>query len=287
MMGAAVRALQLVVLLPLAACAAPPAAPSAPTSSTALTAAPAPRPPPEAPPPGVSSQCPAGMQLIEGGSHSMGSAKGEGAADEQPSHVERVATFCLDATEVTVEAYLSCARNGVCDPLSREARLGDARQEELRSALCSAALEANAKLPATCVPYLDAERYCKWLGARLPTELELEYVASGGEDRLRYPWGNAPPQEGQQCWRRPSGPCPVGSTAVGPFQLFDIAGNVREWTSTPYGPYPDPPASAETYAVRGGSFFSQQEAELRAKRRQHASPETRDADLGFRCAKSR
>jgi iron(II)-dependent oxidoreductase len=94
--------------------------------------------------------------------------------------------------------------------------------------------------PATEVTWYGAVAYCRWRGARLPTEAEWEAAARGREGRL-YPWGNVPPTSERAVFARPRGAHesvgrrPAGATPEG---VHDLAGNLAEWTSTLYRSYP-------------------------------------------------
>jgi formylglycine-generating enzyme required for sulfatase activity len=146
------------------------------------------------------------------------------------------------------------------------------------------------RLAVTSVSQADAERYCAWRypGGRLPTESEWEWAARGPGQAL-YPWGDAFKAEcvvsglGPAARVQLGGSRPCGDTASG---LHDLSGNVWEWTGTRaslYGPGPAPEAGA--FVVRGGSYQSQDPAELTATSRQfRAAP---SPSIGFRCAVGR
>jgi len=163
--------------------------------------------------------------------------------------------------------------------------------------------------------WAQASEYCKVVGKRLPSETEFEFAARGSDGRV-YPWGDAPPSErhlngcGTECveWRKEQGlavveplyagsdayvgTAPIGSFPEGRTQagLFDITGNVFEWTADPFRAYPQPgvatppePAT-NNRVIRGGAFNSFEP--------EHTDPALRlpyDADaythgIGFRCA---
>lgn len=237
--------------------------------------------------PVAEGQCPEGMVAIPAGTLRMGSPEGRGRADERPQHKVEIRAFCLDAREVTIAAYQACVKNATCDAPPREVQLLEPTKQdkhENRSKLCTAQLADNSDLPVNCVAHDEAEKFCAWKGHRLPTEAEWEWAATSGDDQLEYPWGATPPRDDVVCWQTKR-PCTVGSKPAEAFGLFDMAGNVSEWTNTPFGAYPNPPDSGTRLAVRGGHFMDKEPERVGSKRRGAEEPLFRDITLGFRCAK--
>ena len=275
-------------------------------------------------PPAPGTPCPAGMVLIEGGRFFMGTDAGKSVlAMARPAHKVEVARFCMDIHEVTTEDYVKCSDKGECKRAFPESywpqgSMKKSEWERARAAfspLCNFGAEDRGRHPINCVMWAQASEYCKVMGKRLPSEMEFEFAARGSDGR-RYPWGDAPPSErhlngcGKECveWRAEQGlsaveplypgsdayvgTAPIGSFPEGRTQagLFDITGNVFEWTADPFRAYPQPGVDAppeeitNNRVIRGGAFNSFEP--------EHTDPALRlpyDADaythgIGFRCA---
>ncbi len=105
--------------------------------------------------------------------------------------------------------------------------------------------EGTESLPVTMVSFRDAEAYCTWAGLRLPSEFEWLAAAKRGKDGQRFPWGDEwddtkavtssmrPRSEAS-----PVGSMPEGAALHGTAQVFDLSGNVWEWTSSYLEPLP-------------------------------------------------
>jgi formylglycine-generating enzyme required for sulfatase activity len=156
--------------------------------------------------------------------------------------------------------------------------------------------------PVNCVTWYEAQAFCIWDGGRLPTELEWEYAAAGGDDNRTYPWGHEPPtpeRASYNCTGTPEAPCEplVGSYPAGQsrWEQLDMAGSVMEWTFDAYSTMERPPPChncaevTQSYApnprtTRGGGYASGAD-QLRVIWRDHGLENNiRVPQQGFRCA---
>jgi hypothetical protein len=198
----------------------------------------------------------------------MGSV--DGPEDEKPRYKTTLPGFCLDQTEVTVEAYTACVAGSDCT-------LPNARR-----ITCNYGRSARAKHPINCITFGQAEHYCKSQGKRLPSEVEWEFAAKGGSEERRYSWGSESP-DGRTCWKQARS-CDVQSYDPGAFGLYDMTGNVWEWTATAYSRYPWPPRESPTRVYRGGSWSRRFDRWMTTTLRNRFGPDREGSHLGFRCA---
>ncbi len=153
--------------------------------------------------------------------------------------------------------------------------------------------------PVQHVSYYEAEAFAHWAGKRLPTEIEWERAAGwhDHEGKFRYPWGQAWMGFEASLDRRRFAPAPAGSYAggVSPVGCVQMAGDVWEWTSSPFEPYPGflpfpyPDVSEVNFGddvrvLRGGSWATDALI-ARTSFRRWESPERRELFAGFRCAR--
>ena len=219
------------------------------------------------------------------GSFKMGCVPGDGAClpDEKPQHPVKIeSSFWMTRTEVTTEAY---------ERFTRETGHRQPGKTQTNPK------HMGTDLPVTRVSWDDAKAYCEWAGGRLPTEAEWEYAARGGKDDLKYPWGNdfnpnlANSFKTDDKLKKPFiETIPVRRLGKGNgYDLFDMAGNAREWTSDVYDPevYSHPGTtnsfgSGKERVVRGGSFYGS-DKHLRISARDHLDGTRFDNQTGFRC----
>lgn len=163
--------------------------------------------------------------------------------------------------------------------------------------------------PVTHVSWHDAVAYAQWAGGRLPSEAEWEYAARGGMDRKKYPWGDTPPTEKFRCniWRGKfphentaadgyAFTCPVDSFAPNRFGLYNMVGNVWEWTqdwfSRDYHRMvqetvdPKGPPFGEGKVLKGGSHLCHKSycARYTVSARSASVPDMTTGHIGFRIA---
>ena len=184
-------------------------------------------------------------------------------------------------------------------------------------------IKARMNHPVVHIAYEDAIAYCKWAGKRLPTEAEFEFASRGGLDRKRYAWGDEFRPSGRHMANTfqghfpdintgedgYTGTAPVGSFPANGYGVFDMAGNVWEWTSDWYrADYYQTLASSGEVAVnptgpsnsfdpnepgvqkrvhRGGSFLCTDQycARYIAGGRGKGELDTGTNHLGFRCVR--
>lgn len=171
-------------------------------------------------------------------------------------------------------------------------------------------IDKRAHHPVVHVAYDDAQAYATWAGRSLPNEAEWETAARGGLDHTAYTWGDEPEQPGQRLanywhgdfpWRPDAGygrTTPVGSFPPNGYGLFDMAGNVWEWTTDWYA---DPRAGEPTEinsvgpaqpqfriprkVIKGGSFLCADSycRRYRPAARRPQPIDTGMSHIGFRC----
>jgi sulfatase modifying factor 1 len=153
-----------------------------------------------------------------------------------------------------------------------------------------------SKHPVVHVAYEDAMAYASWAGKELPTEAEWEFAARGGLEGATYAWGDDPVPDGRYMantwqgefpvrndlldgWEWTS---PVGTYPPNGYGLYDMTGNVWEWTVDGFGPQDVPIPRKVT---KGGSFLCAPNYchRYRPAARMAQPVDTSTCHLGFRC----
>jgi formylglycine-generating enzyme required for sulfatase activity len=230
------------------------------------------------------------MVVVPAGDLIMGSPSSEEGRDiaEGPQHnVIFARPFAVARFDVTFDDWDACATLGDCDPRVSDSGVGRGRQ------------------PVINVTWDDAQHYAAWLSQmtgksyRLLSEAEFEYAARAGT-QTAYPWGDKVGKNNANCldcgsrWdgERPS---PVGSFAPNRFGLYDMHGDVWQWTEDClHANYQGAPqdgsawikgADCQYRAVRGGSW-QQEPPGLRSACRGWDLPVDRGFGIGFRVGRA-
>ena len=285
---------------------------------------------------------------IPGGEFWMGTSNVRYAIDgETPRRRVRVKSFYMDTFEVTNEEYAAFVDNTGYRTDSETFEWSFVFQSAIPSGIKRTLTKAvlgvewwlpvpgaswiepegpgtnvfetnRTEYPVVHISWNDADVYCKWRGARLPTEAEWEYAARGGVDGKVFPWGNKiRDQKGTHRANIYHGKFPLENTVedgyeflapVGSFppqndfQLHDMVGNAWEWVSdwwttnhrntsdgainnneVIYDPKGPPKGTEKT--KKGGSFLCHKSYcyRYRNSARHHTTPDSATQNSGFRC----
>jgi formylglycine-generating enzyme required for sulfatase activity len=224
------------------------------------------------------------MAHIADATYRMGSDIGE--PDERPAHEVCVASFEIDLTEVTVASYARCVDARVCVPAPTTVQYPGVTSaaRQLYDGECNDDRSDRQDHPENCVDWSMADAYCHWAQKRLPTEEEWEYAACGGNcDKVLTDLGPAANITVVERWPFTS---PVAKSWPGAFGLYDMSGNVWEWTANTYCPYDHAECGDTRRVIRGGSLSMVNFLFVRLTDRLPSEPSTRVTNVGFRCARS-
>ena len=187
----------------------------------------------------------------------LGTLPGNSAYGDPAGYPVTVSSFFIDRTEVTVAAYAACVQGGGCPPLID----GD-NYATNHSVVCNYGKSGYDLHPINCVSHVEAEKFCAFVGKRLPTEYEFE-LAERGPKGKPFPWGDEPPlpvhvnacdascsreaqaklsEQYSNMWPDINGDdgygftSPVGTYPAGasPYGVLDLSGNVEEWVADPW-----------------------------------------------------
>ena len=165
--------------------------------------------------------------------------------------------------------------------------------------------------PVVHVSWNDAEAYCRWAEARLPTEAEWEYAARGGLEAKAFPWGDELEPGGEHwmnVWQGTFprqntledgflGTCPTDSFPPNGYGLYNMTGNVWEWCSDWFSrdfhtrdkrTNPLGPRRGERRSTRGGSYLCHASycRRYRVAARNSLEPDSTTGNTGFRCVRA-
>jgi formylglycine-generating enzyme required for sulfatase activity len=262
------------------------------------------------------------MLVIRAGRFDMGSPATEvdRERNEGPVHRVKVAAFALGRTEITRGQFATFVKNTGYKAADQCWTL-EGSTFRVRSGRYWRDLGflQDDKHPAACISWNDASAYAKWLSGktgkhyRLPTEAEWEYAARGNTVTSRY-WGDDPSEAcaysngadkssaalvGASSWSAHDcvdgypNTAPVASFKPNRFGVYDMLGNVWEWTADSYhDSYNGAPSTGKVwqdknakYVLRGGSWNSGPER-VRAAKRGRDKASTRFSNIGFRVART-
>ncbi|MCK6573451.1 formylglycine-generating enzyme family protein, partial [Myxococcota bacterium] len=240
---------------------------------------------------GGGGDAPAGYVTIPTGEFTMGSPSGEKGrdGDETPHRVRITRGFYLKATEVTQgewesvmgsnpSGFTDCGKTCPVENVSWNDAVSYLNKLSDREGLGRCYDASGAFVGLSCKGY------------RLPTEAEWEYAARAGTTGARHGDLDA------VAWydgNSGSTTHPVGKKRSNAWGLYDMLGNVSEWTNDRYGDYADGtgtdpvgPASGEIRVRRGGSWVNNAQG-VRAALRRGSTPDYRSGSLGFRPLRAR
>jgi len=223
------------------------------------------------------------LVYVPAGEFTMGSENGE--SDEQPEDQVYLDAFWIDQTEVTNAMYEECVTDGDCtspSPTSSYTRDDYYGNSEFKD------------YPVIYVDWDQANAYCSWADRRLPTEAEWEKAARG-ENAFIYPWGNDAPNNNLLNYNSALGDTTEVSNypnGASPYGALDMAGNVWEWVSSLYQPYPydaedgrENLNSTDARVLRGGTWRDV-DSVVRSADRFRGGPTSSFNYVGFRCSRS-
>jgi formylglycine-generating enzyme required for sulfatase activity len=239
----------------------------------------------------------------------MGNASGP--ADEQPVHIVTLDSFSIGKYEVTVAEFRFFAEeSGYVTDAEKAGGSNVAPDLSFRKGVnwrCGPTGElrpaSEDKHPVVHISWNDATAYCAWLSkrsghtCRLPTEAEWEYAARGGqwEDKpsMNYSGSRRPEDVAWFIENSSSYTQPVGRKLPNRLGIYDLSGNVWEWCSDLYGPYPESEVHNPKGATDGdkrigkGGGFSGTRDQLVLTRRFPSDPGYSDMATGFRVVREK
>jgi formylglycine-generating enzyme required for sulfatase activity len=214
------------------------------------------------------------MVPIRGGEFKMGTPDSEKGhkPDEGPLHSVKVDPFWMGKYEVTWDQYRMFMFTQMAKEADNKDEVVDAVSRPTRPYVEMSFGMGLEGYPAISMTQHAANKFAEWVSARtghfyrLPTEAEWEYACRAGTTTA-YSFGDDPAQLGEYAWSSGNSPekyQKVGTKKPNPWGLFDMHGNVMEWTLDQYDPKGYKPGAATNpwnvatapypHAVRGGSW---------------------------------
>ncbi len=227
------------------------------------------------------------LVAIPGGSFKMGDASSTNA-NEKPGAVVSVSPFYMSIYEITHDQFGIFFND---DKFERGSKVDAVTRPTTQYIDLSWNMGKEGGFPANSMSVDAAMMFCRWLYQktgvfyRLPTEAEWEYACRAGS-KTQYYYGNDGKILAQYAWFKTNSAekyHKVGQKKPNAWGLYDMIGNVAEWTLDQYdekyfntinAAKPDPlipPAGRYPRSVRGGSYVDNPEA-LRSASRQHSEP---------------
>jgi len=247
---------------------------------------------------------------IPGGTFQMGDVENAGYSNEKPVHTVTLSGFDMSTTEITNAQYAVYLNEvlasgdielksgdvyGKTDdwPIERYLDIGYERDSNNKCLInysngIFTVTSGKEYWPVVAVTWYGSKAFAQFYGLDLPTEAEWEYACRGGK---QYEYGT---DDGTinganaNYKRRLESPVEVGSYPANPYGLYDMSGNVWEWSHDWYDDYssnsvtnPTGALTGSSHVVRGGSWDAQ-DYHCRAARRSFRRPYSRDHCIGFR-----
>ena len=221
--------------------------------------------------------------------------------DERPMQWIEISAFEVSVSEVTNAQYKKCVDAKVCTPPHWDDKSCEIFTDLNLKKDALPAQMRRGDMPVVCVDWNQAQTFARWVGGRLLSETEWEFIARSSEKSFVYPWGRSEANCSKAVMHTgaKSGcgfgiPWPVCSKLSGASHigLCDLAGNVWEWVADQYRPnHEKVPADGKPFlgggrkVLKGGSFSSNYK-ELYASTRGQLEPRGRSNSVGFRVARA-
>ncbi|MCT4637679.1 MAG: SUMF1/EgtB/PvdO family nonheme iron enzyme [Bacteroidales bacterium] len=247
----------------------------------------------------------------KGAEFMMGCSEPDAKDDEKPYHCTKVGAYKVGKYEVSHEQYIVFLNQSDVkkDGTASFGDYGNVKFIDVTNANCAIEyrdgtfkFKANAiikseKSPVVFVSWYGAKAYCEWLGGRLPSEAEWEFAARSGVTTstvggiiTKYSGSNNVDDVAEYMGNNNTEIKAVGGKSGNMLKIHDLSGNVKEWCNDWYNSKyyniskkenPTGPVDGTKRVIRGGAWNTDKESCL-VYRRDSATPETCDNNIGFR-----